>query len=408
MNRIPGLLATVACLLLQVTVFAQEPLWHLEIGDPDRKDSLVAVQLDGITDTATGAIVSPAEMAARMVDTGLLFIGENHTSMAFHTAQFRAIRALHDSGREVMIGLEMFPYTQQSSLDDWNNGLLTEEGFIELVGWYKYWGYHWNYYRDIFLYARDNGIRLYAINTPRAIVTAVRKKGFSELTEEEASHLPGEVDISSKDHKRLYRAYFDEDDTLHMTDEVLEGMYRAQATWDSTMGWNAVKALEKHGGPDAIMAVLIGAGHVTYGLGSERQIGPYYSGKISSLIPVPVADSDGVPVETVRASYANFVWGIPPEVEPLYPSVGVSLMGSLGDQPGQIIQVSKESVGGRAGLQVGDVLVSLDGSVLDSTNGLRRIMAKYRWGDVATALVRRDGEEFNIAMPFRRVSPNKK
>ncbi len=395
-------------LLAPAVLFADQTLLHMEIGDPARKGTEVTVQLDGITDTATGEVISPADMAARMADTGLLFIGENHTSMDFHIAQFRAIKALHESGREVMIGLEMFPYTQQSALEDWNNGFLTEEGLIEVVGWYKYWGYHWNYYRDIFLYARENGIRLYAINTPRAVVTAVRKKGFSELTEEEASHLPGDVDISSKDHQRLYRAYFDEDDALHMTDEVLEGMYRAQATWDATMGWNAVKALNEHGGPDAIMVVLIGAGHVTFGLGSERQVAPYYEGKIASLIPVPVTDSDGEPVATVRASYANFVWGIPPEAEPLYPSVGVSLMGSLGDEPARIIQVSKESVGERVGLQVGDVLISLDGSIIDSTNSLRRIMAAYRWGDVATALVRRDGEEFNIVMPFRRVSPNKK
>ena len=53
------------------------------------------------------------------------------------------------------------------------------------------------------------------------------------------------------------------------------------------------------------------------------------------------------------------------------PRVGVSLMGSLGDEPGRIIQVSKESVGHRAGLQVGDVLISLDDAAIDSTNALR-------------------------------------
>ncbi len=394
--------------LLPAMLFAQEAVLDMAIGDPARSGTEVALQLDGIVDTANGEVIAPDQMAARLADTGLLFIGENHTSMDFHIAQLRTIKALHEAGREVLIGLEMFPYTQQSELDNWNDGLLTEEGFIEIAGWYKYWGYHWNYYRDIFLYARENGIRVYAVNTPRAIVTAVRKKGFGDLTEEEAIHLPGEVDTDSEDHKRMYRAFFDEDDALHMTDEVLEGMYRAQATWDATMGWNAVKALNQHGGPDAIMVVLIGSGHVAFGLGAERQVAPYYEGKISSLIPVPVVDGDGERVMKVRASYANFIWGLPEETEPLYPDVGVSLMGSMGDNPGQIIQVGNESVGKRAGLRVGDVLLGIDGTAVDSTNGLRRIMADYRWGDVATASIRRDGEEFDIELPFRRAAPNKK
>ncbi len=67
-------------------------------------------------------------------------------------------------------------------------------------------------------------------------------------------------------------------------------------------------------------------------------------------------DDDDKPVSEVRASYATFVWGVPQEIEPLYPSLGVSLMGAMGKEPTQIIQVSEKGVGERAGLKVGDVL----------------------------------------------------
>jgi hypothetical protein len=44
---------------------------------------------------------------SRLADTGLLFIGENHSNQEFHAVQLHTIKALHEAGREVLIGLEM-------------------------------------------------------------------------------------------------------------------------------------------------------------------------------------------------------------------------------------------------------------------------------------------------------------
>lgn len=407
-RTIPGAARAVTgwlCLLMPCLLMADQAVLHMEIGDPARKGREVPVALDGITDTATGEVISPAEMARRLAGTGILFIGENHTNQEFHDVQFRTIRALHEAGREVLIGLEMFPYTEQPVLDNWHAKRYTTDGFVELGRWYENWGYHWNYYREIFVYAKDQGIRMFAVNSPRDVVKSVRTKGFANLSPEEAAHLPPQLAPESDEHRRMYRAFFDKDDALHMNEQALDGLYRAQTMWDATMGWNALQALKAHGGKDAIMVVLIGAGHVTFGLGSERQIDPHYDGRISSLIPVNVVDDDGKPVKNVRASYASFVWGLPEERETVYPSLGVSLMGKLGKDPGQIIQVSKRSVAERAGLKVGDVLLSLDGTAIASDNTLRRILADYRWGDVAMARIRRDGRDQDLAVQFRRGRP---
>jgi serine protease Do len=79
-------------------------------------------------------------------------------------------------------------------------------------------------------------------------------------------------------------------------------------------------------------------------------------------------------------------------------------MGALGKDPGQIIQVSKKSVAERAGLKVGDVLLSLDGMPISSDKTLRRLVADYRWGDVAKAVIRRDGREMPLDINFRRAA----
>ena len=396
------LIALLTTALLSATARAGQEVLHLPIGDPARRDREISLQLDSITDTATGDLVTPAEMAQRLSDVGLLFVGETHTNQDFHDVQLRVIQELHRAGRDVLIGLEMFPYTQQASLDGWIDGMYTERGFVELAGWYTYWGYRWEYYRNIFVFARDNGLRMFGINTPRDVVKAVRRKGFKDLTAEEAEHFLYDVLPATEDQRRMYVEFFDEDDALHVSEEALEGMLRAQTTWDATMGWNALKALQEHGGDDAIMVVLIGSGHVTYGLGAERQTAPHYAGKIASIIPLEILDDDDEPVETVRSSYANFVWGLPKPFDTIYPALGVSLMGKIGTRPTQIIQVSKESVAERAGLAVGDVLLSLDGQTVDSSETLRNVFAPYRWGDVASARIERDGEERDIIIPIRR------
>lgn len=78
------------------------------------------------------------------------------------------------------------------------------------------------------------------------------------------------------------------------------------------------------------------------------------------------------------------------------------MMGKLGDQPTELIQVDKESVARRAGLVVGDVLLSIDGQPIDSAETARRVFAPYRWGDVVIARIERNGREQELVIPIRR------
>ncbi len=382
--------------------------FHLEIGDPERKDREVPVTLDAIVDTETGGLLTPAELPARLSGVRLLFVGESHTNMDFHRVQLRILQELHDAGREVMIGLEMYPYTRQAYLDDWVAGRYTEEGFVHFSQWYESWAYNWLYYRDVFVFARDHGLPMFAVNTPRDVIRAVREKGFDGLSEEEAEHVPPEVDLASDEHRRLFRSYFDEDDGgLHsqMTDEQWEGMVSAQATWDATMGYNAVRALDEHGGPETVLVVLIGSGHVAYGLGIERQARQWFDGPMASIVPVPVADDEDEPIETVRASYADFVWGLPPVTDPLYPGPGLSSREIEGEKYREVIYVSEGSPAEAAGFELGDVLISMDGTELDAKEVLGRLMAGKRWGDAATFVVRRGEETVELDVVFRRRRP---
>jgi uncharacterized iron-regulated protein len=393
------LAAAVACPL---TAFAQEPS-NLPIGDPARKEKTVSVVLDGVNDAATGEVITPRDLAARLASVRLVFVGESHTSIEYHNVQRRLIEELTAAGRKVFVGLEMYPYTEQAWLDKWSAGDLTEEAFLKDSRWYKNWGYHWLYYRDIFTFARDHKIRMFGVNTPREVVAAVRKKGFANLTPEEAARIPSKIDTDSAEHKRLFKAYFAPEDSLHttgMTDEQFGAMYNAQATWDATMGYNAVQALQKFGDKDTIMVVLIGSGHVAYGLGAERQAKLWFDGRIASVIPMAAVNDKGEKPQ-VRASYANFIWGVAPEKASLFPTMGFST-GSKKDEAYPVIAVQPESVAAIAGFKVGDSLISMDGVALSDSEVMNRLMSQKRWGDAAEFKIKRGTEEMTLKAYFRR------
>jgi len=400
-----------ALALAAPSVPAAEKLLHLAIGDPARKDHVAPLVLDGITDTKTGELITPAELAKRLSATRLLLIGEEHTSVEFHRVQYLVLDALVKSGRKVMIGLEMYPHTEQRFLDQWRDGLVTEEGFLRLSHWYDNWGYNWMYYRDIFMLARDNKVPMYGVNTPREVVSAVRRKGLAGLTPEEAALIPKDIDVDSADHMTFFRTTFEGNEgPVHgggMPEEMFKNMLSAQATWDATMGYYGVQALKQSGDPKAIMVILVGSGHVAYGVGIERQAKKWADGPITTIIPVPVGTpARGIEKDT-QASYANFTWGVQDEAYSAYPTMGTSTAVGEGDAARRVIIVQAGSAAALAGVKVGDVMQSLDGVPLTDKETFNRVMATKRWGDATPLVVKRGAETVTLNVVFRRTVPEK-
>jgi uncharacterized iron-regulated protein len=388
----------------------------LAIGDPARKDRKVTVGVDRLIDTSTAAEISPADLARRFRDTRLLLIGETHTSSESHRVQRQVIEALHHAGRRVIIGLEMYPYTAQVPLDRWSRGAadgpapMSEEAFIKESAWYLHWGYHFGYYRDIFLFARDRGVRMVGVNAPREVISAVRKKGLRNLAPEEARQLPPEIDTDDPEHLALFKAHFGADDVTHggsrsgsgsggITDDVWKNMLAAQTAWDATMAFHAVKAWREARDDQAIVVVLVGSGHVAYGLGIERQARRWFDREISTLLPIDIKQGETL---DVRASYANVVWGVPSEPYPAHPSLGITPVTRSADQLQQVVSVDRNSAAARAGVVQGDIVLAIDGQPVASREDFNRLSALKDWGDTAEMKIRRGAEELTLKLLLRR------
>ena len=397
--------AVLALLLCGVAVPARgqspEPL-GLELGDPARKGTVVPLAVDQIHDTRRGVDVSPDEAAASLADAANVLIGESHTSFESHRVQAALIAALQRAGRKVTIGLEMFPASAPTApMDRWLRGGLDEAAFLRESGWYDYWGYPWGYYRDIFQLARQHRLPLRGVNAPRALVSQVGRRGLAALGGMERGELPPTIDTTSEEHRAMFVAYVGGGSGTHgagMPADVLQRMVEAQATWDATMAFHAAQLSKESPDPRAVVVVLVGSGHVAYGLGIARQATAYTDKRVATVMPV--ATSPGTP-QQVRASVADIVWGVPAETYPLFPTFGVSFRSS-GDQPTAVLMVAPGSTAEAMGIKAGDRLLTLDDQPVRKDVDVRAIVDRKQWGDSVVATVQRGTETVTLTGRLRR------
>jgi uncharacterized iron-regulated protein len=368
----------------------------LEIGDPDRKTRQVALEVDAIVDTRRDEIISPQVLVERLAGARTVLIAEEHTNLDHHRVQLRVLELLHATGRSLTIGLEMFPVSDQSVLDDWTAGALDETEFLEQTDWYGGWGYDWDYYRDILVFARINRIPLVALNAPRELIAEVRTTGLAAARRDRNAELPPSVLPATADHRMLISNFFETDDPVHgaLPEEQMNALLEAQCTWDAVMAYSASKSLAED--PTRTMVILAGTGHVAYGLGIARQLTQWLEDDLAIIVPVAVDET----TNSAQASLGDFIWGLPNAANPAFPTLGA--LTSQSDDGAVIIYIEPDSPAVLADLQAGDILTRLLGQPVSSRRELNRIVATFEWGDEILATVLRDGVELEVAVSLRR------
>lgn len=365
------------------SAFAQTDILGLAIGDPARRDRDVSVELDSIVATETGASISAQALTEQLEDHRVVLIGEEHTGQEFHTVQLRVLELLHAENVELAVGLEMFPVERQAALDDWIRGDLDEQAFIDTADWYGSWGYNWGYYREIFLFARENAIPMVALRQPE-----------DEDDRPNTAQLP--IAPPSDDHRTLVQAFFETDSPVHggLSPEQLDSLVASQSVRDAAMASHAMAALQDQ--PDRTLVILAGTGHVLYDLGIARHLSTSDSETAVSIVPVEIEEDETI----VRASVADYVWGVPAQTYPRYPELGVVTMQA--DDGLRVIYVESESPAEAAGVETGDVLTALNGAALERRRDLGEALAPAAWGDAATVTVVRDGAAQQLTVLLRR------
>jgi len=205
--------------------------------------------------TGDGKTVPFLEMIEDIKKVNIIFVGEFHDRSSHHQAQLEIIKALNLSGVPVAIGLEMFRADSQKELDRWVEGSSEENEFKRV--YQANWTLPWSFYKDIFLYAREQHIPMVGLNVADEITQKVSRQGFSSLGSDDLKHLPPGIscDIDEGYMNFIQRAY----SAHHTQGKSFVHFCEAQMVWDKTMAWNLVEFLRKN--PQRTIVVLAGTGH---------------------------------------------------------------------------------------------------------------------------------------------------
>lgn len=247
-------------------------------------------------DGDTGKSITFDDVLSRAAAAHVVVVGEQHDQASHHEVQRRIVTALAPAGG-LVVGLEMLTWEKQKALDRFNNGELDADAFAATVDWQKAWGFTFDLYRPIFVDGRTAGAQFRALNAPRDLVRAVRRKGVDGLSADEVRMLP-DLDLGDLEHRAWFKGIF-ATGGHPMKDADVDAFYTAQVVWDEAMADRAAQALND--GAKKVI-VLAGAGHVARGRGIPQRVERRVTtAKVMSIVPLTDVDAENA-VDQVRAA----------------------------------------------------------------------------------------------------------
>ncbi len=105
------------------------------------------------------------ELIATVLEADIVYNGDYHTMAQSQRIPLRILREVVSRRPRITLAVEAVHIEHQAFLDAFISGEIREEDFLRSIDYDKNWGFPWDHYRDLFIFARQHGFRVLAINT---------------------------------------------------------------------------------------------------------------------------------------------------------------------------------------------------------------------------------------------------
>ena len=304
----------------------------------------------------------------------VIYAGERHMNYEDHQTQMKIIMNLYERGHKFAIGMEMFQRPFQKDIDDYLSGTLSEKEFLKRTQYFKRWQFDYNLYREIIEYAKTKKIPVIALNLWTEIVKKVSTDGIDSLTDIERGELPDSMDMSDEDYRNRLEEVFNQHKSREK--KTFDNFYQAQILWDETMARSVDEFLRKN--PGYQMIVLAGAGHIIYGSGIPKRA--YRLNQKDYVIILPGGDF-------IDTDIGDYLIAAEPVAPPTTLKLGVVLKEQ--ERNVEIEKVIPGSIAKSAGLEKGDILLSLNDWKIEDIDDVNIFMFDKKRGESITIKVLR-------------------
>ncbi len=214
----------------------------------------------------------PQRVLQQLAIADVVYLGETHDSADDHRAQLEIIQSLHRSRPNLAIAMEMFQRPYQFALDRYLAGTITEAQLKEISQYETRWGFEWEYYAPILRFAKENQLRVIALNTPTEVTRKVSRGGLESLTVADRRFIPpiSEIRAEPEAYRERMRVIYQEIHQGKGNSDRFNRFFLAQILWDETMAERITQFLQAN--PQTQVVVLAGQGHIVYGDGIPSRV----------------------------------------------------------------------------------------------------------------------------------------
>jgi uncharacterized iron-regulated protein len=346
------------------------------------------LKVGDILDTKTGEVISYDTLISELGRQRLIYVGETHVSSEDHRVQLKIMKGLYEQNPTLILAMEMFPREVQPALDQYVNGSISEEVFLQEVNWEKNWGYPFGLYRDILTWAKDHQVRIIGLNAPREIVSKIAQSGLSSLTASERDRVARDFHLNDHAHRDYIRQQFRHHPKGQISD--FDSFLEAQLAWEETMAETLAETLASSP-PQVQIFVLIGKGHISDRVGVPRLTYERLEQSYRTIAPIAV----DFPDRTSDPNIADFVW-ITDRSEQTHRKRLGAMFRQLPSAMGlEILGVLPDSPAAKAGILKGDILYMVDGVPVTSLEEAHRAFSKK---PVHEILLKREGQTVSLTV----------
>ncbi|WP_024852179.1 ChaN family lipoprotein [Hydrogenovibrio kuenenii] len=201
-----------------------------------------------LINSKTGKQLSVSELAKKITNANVIFIGELHGHQASHLLEAELQSALYDLRPSQVLSMEQFNRDHQQDIDQYLDGEVGEKTFMQQS---EAWSNYSGSYRPLIEFAKRHFLPVIAANAPFQTVRCVGRQGkpyLQKLSSEEKEQIANQPFMSDS----AYQQKFAQFQSMAKPHTQNQKGFEAQLLRDNTMAESILQAIKDNPGAQII------------------------------------------------------------------------------------------------------------------------------------------------------------